>query len=65
MGLFIRVCRILLVIAFLVLAYFVVIWVLQMLGIQVPDHILRIVFVILALIALIGALSGRFDTWWA
>ena len=53
-----------LAIAFVVLAYYVVIYVLGMLGIGVPDQILRVVFVILALLAIIGALQGRFDNWW-
>jgi hypothetical protein len=64
MSLFIRVLYVLLAIAFVVLAYYVVIWVLAMLGIMVPDHILKVVFVILGLLAVIGALSGRFDNFW-
>jgi hypothetical protein len=64
MSLFIRVLQVLLALAFVVLAYYVVIWVLGMLGIAVPEQILRIVFVILGLLAVIGALRGTFDTWW-
>lgn len=64
MGVFLRVLNILLAIAFVVLAYYCVIWVLGMLGISVPDNILKVVFVILALMAVIGAFSGRFDGWW-
>lgn len=64
MSLFIRVLYVLLAIAFVVLAYYVVIWVLGMIGITVPDNILRIVFVILGLLAVIGALTGRFDNFW-
>ena len=64
MGIFIRVCHVLLAIAFVVLAYFVIIWVLGMLGIHVPDQILKVIMVIIALLAVIGALSGRFDSWW-
>ena len=41
MSLFLRICSILLYIAFVVLAYYVAVWVLHMLGIQVPEHILR------------------------
>lgn len=63
MGLFVRVLQVLLALAFVVLAYFVAVWVLSMLGIVVPEQILRVVFVILGLIALIGGLSGRFDPW--
>jgi hypothetical protein len=64
MSLFIRVLQVLLAIAFVVLAYYCVIWVLGMLGISVPDHILKVIFVILGLLAVIGGLSGRFDNWW-
>ncbi len=61
MNLFIRVVSILLAIAFVVLAYYVVIWVLGMLGISVPDQILKVVFVIIALMAILAALTGRMD----
>lgn len=61
MGLFVRILSILLAIAFVVLAYYVVIWVLGMLGIHIPQNILTVAFVIIGLIAAIGALSGRFD----
>ena len=64
MSLFVRVLHVLLALAFVVLAYYVVIWVLGMLGISVPDNILKVVFVILGLLAVIGALTGRFDNWW-
>jgi len=64
MGLLMRVLKVLLAIACVVLAYFVIIWVLGMLGISVPDQILRVVMVILGLIAVIGAISGKFDNWW-
>ncbi len=61
MGLFIRVLSILLAIAFVVLIYFVVIWVLGLLGIHIPQNILTVIFVIIGLMAAIGALSGQFD----
>jgi hypothetical protein len=64
MSLFIRVLYVLLAIAFVVLAYYVVIYVLGLLGIVVPDQILKVVFVILGLLAVIGALTGRFDNFW-
>ena len=35
-----------------------------MIGVSVPDQILKIVMVILGLLAVIGAISGRFDGWW-
>lgn len=64
MSLLLRVLHILLAIAFVVLIYFVTIWVLGMLGLHVPDTILKVVFVIIALMAAIAALSGRLDNWW-
>ena len=63
MSLFIRVLYVLLALAFVVLAYYVTVWVLGMLGLGVPDQILKVVFVILGLLAVIGALSGRYDNW--
>lgn len=63
MSLFIRVLHVLLALAFVVLAYYVAIWILGLLGIAVPDQILKIVFVILGLLAVIGALTGKFQTW--
>jgi hypothetical protein len=64
MNLFIRVLSILLAIAFVVLIYYVVIWVLGILGISVPERILQVVFLIIGLMAAIGALTGRFDNYW-
>jgi len=64
MSLFLRVLHVLVAIAFVVLCYYVVIYVLGMLGVSVPDQILKIVFVILGLLAVIGALTGQFDNWW-
>lgn len=61
MGLFVRVLSILLAIAFVVLIYLVTIWVLGLLGIHIPQNILTVIFVIIGLMAAIGALSGRFD----
>jgi hypothetical protein len=64
MSIFVRILSILLAIAFIVLAYYVVIYVLGLLGIHVPPQILTVIFVILALIVAIGVLSGRFDSYW-
>jgi hypothetical protein len=63
MSLLIRVLGILLTIAFVVLIYFVTVWVLAMLGIHIPDHILKVIFVIIGLMAAIAALTGRADNW--
>ncbi len=62
MSLLIRILTILLAVAFVVLAYYVTIWVLGMLGIHLPQQILTVIFVIVGLIAAIWALTGRMDT---
>jgi len=61
-----RVLQILLAIAIVVLCYFVIIWVLGLLGVHIPQQILNIVFVILGLIVALGVVTGRFDnvSWW-
>lgn len=62
-ALLIRILYILLGIAFVVLAYYVTIWVLGLLGIHLPANILTVVFVILGLLVAIWALTGRFESW--
>ncbi len=66
MNIFVRILQILLAIAFVVLAYYVIIFVLGLLGIQVPHQILTVVFVIMGLMIAIGVFTGRFDNinWW-
>lgn len=64
MSLFLRVLHVLLAIAFVFLCYYVIVWVLGMIGVSVPDQVLKICMVILGLLAVIGALSGRMDNWW-
>lgn len=63
MNLLVRALYILLAIAFVVLAYYVIIWVLGLLGIHIPQQILTVVFVVIGLIAAIWALTGRMDAW--
>ena len=63
MKLLIRVLSILFALACVVLAYYITIWVLGLLGIVVPANILTVVFVIVGLAAAIGALRGTFDPW--
>ena len=64
MWIFIRALQILLAIAFVMLTYYVVVWVLGLLGVPVPDRILTIVFVIIGLGALLAVLTGSMDRWW-
>lgn len=66
MSIFVRILSILAAIGFVVLAYYVVIWVLALFGISIPQHILTIIFTIIALLVAIGVLTGRFDNvnWW-
>jgi putative effector of murein hydrolase LrgA (UPF0299 family) len=63
-NLFVRALIILLAVAFVVLLYYVTNWVLALLGLNVPDKIITIIFVCVGLIAAITALSGRFDNYW-
>lgn len=62
-ALFVRILYILLGIAFVVLAYYVTVWVLGLLGIHLPGNILTVIFVILGLLVAIWALTGRFESW--
>ena len=62
-ALLIRVLMILLSIAFIVLCYYIVVYVLGMLGLHIPANILQVIFVILALLVVIWALTGRLDNW--
>ncbi len=60
-AIFVRILVILLAIAFVVLSYLVAIWVLGMLGVHIPDQILKVIFVIIGLLMAIWALTGRLD----
>jgi uncharacterized membrane protein len=61
--LLIRVLSILLAVAIVVLAYYITIYVLGLLGIVLPANIVTVIFVIVGLVAAIGALRGDFDPW--
>jgi len=56
--------RILIAIASCVVGYYLVIWVLGMLGISIPAQLLTACFVLIGLVALYGAISGKWDAWW-
>ena len=58
------VLNLLLAIACVVLCYYLIGWVLGLLGVSIPDQILKIIMVILGILAALGVISGRFDTWW-
>ena len=60
------VLQILLVIAVVVLCYYLVRWVLGLLGVEVPDRILVVIMVILGLMAAIAVLTGQVNriNWW-
>ncbi len=62
----IMVLQILLAIAVFVLLYYVVRWVLGLLGVNVPERILVVIMVILALMAAIAIITGQFQriNWW-
>lgn len=64
MGLLIRALYVLAAIAVVVLVYLVTVWVLGMLGVPIPMQILKVLFVIIGILFVIAALTGRFDNWW-
>jgi hydrogenase-4 membrane subunit HyfE len=64
-ALFVRVIMILLAVAVVVLCYYVVIYVLGMLGIHIPSNILTVIFVIIGLLLVLWAITGRLDNWFA
>lgn len=64
MSLFVRVLYILGSVFCVYLAYLIVVWLLAKVGLSVPEQILQVSFIILAIFAVIGGLSGRFDSWW-
>jgi hypothetical protein len=53
MGLFEAVIRALIYLGFLVLAFFIVIWFLSVLGISLPPHVVQILMAILTLVAIL------------
>lgn len=61
-----RVLQMLLLIAIVALCYYLIIWVLNLLGVAVPQQIIVAVLVILGLMGAIGIISGRADNvnWW-
>jgi hypothetical protein len=60
----IRVLYVLAAIATVVICYYAIIWVLNLLGLTVPDQLLRAIMVLIGILAVIGAISGKFDNWW-
>lgn len=64
MNIFVRVLYVLLAVAFTVLCYYVIIWVLGLLGVSIPDQILKICMVIIGILAVLGAIRGSFDNFW-
>ncbi len=61
-----RVLQILLLVAIVMLCYWVIIWVLGLLGVVIPHQILVCILVILGLMGAIAIISGRADNinWW-
>lgn len=62
-ALFVRTIMILLAVAVVVLCYYVAIYVLGMLGIHIPGNILTVIFVIVGLLLVLWAITGRLDNW--
>ncbi len=53
MGLFEAVIRALIYLGFIVLAFFVIVWFLGVLGLVLPPHVLQIIMAILTLVAIL------------
>jgi hypothetical protein len=62
-ALFVRTIMILLAVAVVVLCYYVVVYVLGMLGIHIPANILTAIFIIIGLLLVLWAITGRLDNW--
>jgi uncharacterized membrane protein len=60
----VRVLQVLVAITITVICYYAIVWVLGMLGIQVPEKLLTAVMVLIGLLAVLGAITGRYDSWW-
>ncbi len=61
-----RVLQILLLIAIIALCYWLILWVLGLLGIAIPSQIIVCVLVILGIMGALSIISGRADNinWW-
>ena len=62
-----RVLQILLLIAIIALCYWVIIWVLGLLGVPVPHQVIVCILVILGIMGALGIISGKADniSWWS
>jgi len=63
---FLRVIQILILIAAIALCYWVIMWVLELLGVPIPHQIVICVLVLLGLWGVAGIVSGKADNikWW-
>ena len=57
---------VLVAITIVVICYFLIVWVLQLLQVSVPEKLLTAIMVLIALVAVGGAATGRytFSSWW-
>jgi len=63
MNLLVRLLYVLAAIVVVVICYLVTVYVLALAGLAVPYDLLKAVFVLLGILAVIGALTGRYDAW--
>ena len=56
--------RVLIAIVSVVVLYLVCDWVFKLLGISPPERLMIAVFLLVALCAVYGAITGQFGRWW-
>jgi len=59
-----RIWSVLIAITICVIGYYVVRWVLDLLGLHPPAELITACFVLIALVSIGGAFFGKFDNWW-
>ncbi len=59
-----KLIQILIAITITVIAYYGIIWVLDLLSIHPPERLLMAVFVLIGLVSIAAAIVGRFENWW-
>lgn len=59
-----KILSVLIAITVCVIGFYVVQWVLDLLGLHPPRELITAFFVLIALVTIGGALYGKFDNWW-
>ena len=59
-----KILSVLIAITVCVIGFYIVQWVLQLLGLNPPRELITACFVLIALVSIGGAFFGKFDSWW-